>query len=440
MQQRLSEEYENYEPEVSVWPYVLLGFIVPLVPFLSHFLLIENYVPAIEGNAFNVLYMLPIAALYFITAYVVRTSRGSILLLLDGLFYFFITLFYWGIKTKNGDQLSYSLCTLISPAFLAPLSYAFYAKRKRLPLWALSLLLTLLAAALMLSYLILCHSVTERAKLISYLLISLLALVSLLTFFVTRRMESTPAFIMVPLALFAFLTLMTGNGFEKSLISARSFFIYLLIEIISSYAFWFSVSFVVIYQALSHKSSFRNIGIAFEDKDKEYTEEKESTDFYPEGYKPYPNDDKDYRTAYPPQNSRFSNDNKEEAKPESEPEMEERRAPAERDYYDDRPQRRPRPRRRVVEYYDYDDDYDMDYEDRRYRERRERDEYDDRRERSRTRDYYDDRRELPSRDYDDRRHREVRDLDYEDDPRSQYDKWYNLIKGDDRNQMPRRDR
>lgn len=427
MQQRLSEEYENYEPEVSVWPYVLLGFIVPLVPFLSHFLLIENYVPNIEGTAFNVIYMFPIAALYFISSYVVRTSKGSSLLIVDGIFYFFITLFYWALKTKNGESFLYSLCIIISPSFLAPLSYAFYAKRKRLPMWHLILLLTLLSLGLMMTYLIISQTQTGNVKHISYSMLSLLLLIAFFTFFVTRRMESTPAFIMIPLSLYAFLTLLIGNGFISSLTSARSFFIYFLMEIISSYSFWFSVSFIVIYQALSHKSSFRNIGISFEDKEVDYTEEKDNADFYPEGYRAYQNDDKDYRTAYPPKSSRFSNDYKEEVKPVQydvkDEDIKERRAPVERDYYDDRPQRRPRPRRRVVEYYDYDDDYDMDYDDRRYRERRERDDFDDR----------------PSRGTEERRHREVKDLDYEDDPRSQYDKWYELIKGDDKIPPSRRD-
>ncbi len=429
MQQRLSEEYENYEPEVSIWPYVLLGFVVPLVPFLSHFLSIESYTPSIDGNAFNTIYMLPIAALYFIAAYVVRTSRGSMLFMLDGIFYFFITLFYWGIKTKNGDSFTYPLCVLLSPSFLSFLAYAFYAKRKRLPVWALVLLLTLLSALLMISYLAFSHSTTGKVQAISYMMVSLLALLAFLTFFVTRRMEATPPFIMIPLALYAFLSLMIGNGFEGALFSIRSFFIYLLSETISSYAFWFSISFVVIYQALSHKSSFRNIGIVFEDKERDYTEDKESSEFYPDGYKPCPNDDKDYRTAYPPRSSRFSNDSQESVKSEpertAEPDINERRASSERDYYDNRYEPRPRPRRRVVEYYDYDDDYDRSYDDRRSRDRR---------------DDYNDRRELPPRDYDAKGHREVRDLDYEDDPRSQYDKWYDLIKGDDKTQPLRRDR
>ena len=429
MQERLHEEYENYEPEVSIWPYVLLGFIVPLVPFLSHILLERSYSAEIEGMLFNFLYMLPIASLYFIASYVVRTSRSSVLLIFNGLLYFFITLFYWGSRNINSAEFIYSFGVLSSPAFLAPLSYAFYAKRKRLPGWGTTLLVSIAFLACTILYLFMKVKPTGLVGLISYSLPSLVLLVALLTFFVNRRMESTPPFIMIPLSLAAFLTLLIGNSFLRSTVSAVRFFTYLSLQLISSYSFWYAVSIIVVYQALSHKSSFRNIGINFESKDTEYTEEKDSSaDFYPEGYKEY---DKDYRTAYPPKSSRFDDTAKES---EEEPQKEEiKTPPRERyeerrnddDYYYDEPRRRRRPVRRVVEYYD---DYDDDEYDRRRRRDDER--------------YYRDRNDS---DYDDREYRSrssrVRDLDYEDDPRHEYDKWYDLIKGDDRKpNPPRRDR
>ena len=32
--ERISDLYEDFEPEIRVWPYVALGFLIPLVPIL----------------------------------------------------------------------------------------------------------------------------------------------------------------------------------------------------------------------------------------------------------------------------------------------------------------------------------------------------------------------------------------------------------------------
>ena len=443
--QRISEEYENYEPEVSVWPYVLLGFLVPLVPFFSYLLMAKHGFADSGALIWNILFMVPIALLFFSSAYVVRTSEGSISYIFIGVLYFFITLFFWG---SRGGATVYPLGLMIAPSFLPPLSYAYYAKRKRRPAWAPILILTAISEALIIVYFAL-----RRAGgiygFVCYSIPVLAAAIALLTFAVTRRMENTPWFIMIPLSLIAFFSLFMGDGFIGASSDIRELLIYILKEIASSYVFWYSVSVIITYQALSHKSFFRNIGMNInEEKSTEYREEEgEKEPFFPEGYKQPPKEPPfrtaDYRTAYPPRMSRFEEQSaadEEKSRP-SDPDddrYEERPRRSRDDYYEE-----PRPRRRYRDYDDDDDYYERPLRRERYRD--DYDEYDDgyyperRRQRPSDDDYYrerdrrdryDDRRRYLPRYEDERPRRAVRDLDYEDDPRSQYDKWYDLIKGD----------
>ncbi len=451
--QRISEEYENYEPEVSVWPYVLLGFLVPLVPFLSYLLMAKHGFADSGTLIWNVLFMVPIALLFFASAYVVRTSEGSLSYIFIGVLHFFLTMFYWA--GRSGDT-AYPLGLMIAPSFLSPLAYAYYAKRKRKPAWTSVLILTALSSALIILYFAL-RKADGLYGLVCYSIPSLVLAISLFTFAVTRRMENTPWFIMIPLSLIAFFSLLMGDGFITASADIRELLIYILKEVASSYVFWYSVSIIITYQALSHKSYFRNIGQQpmTEEKSTEYKEDEEPRPFFPEGFKGNekepPFRTADYRTAYPPRKSRFEEQNKEDSgaeKPSDDEDesYEERPRRQRREYYDE-----PRPRSRR-DYRDYDED---DYCERPLRRERYRDydEYDDdyymerRRQRPSDDDYYrerdqreryDDRRRYLPRYEEDRPRRSVRDLDYEDDPRSQYDKWYDLIKGDNPDNDDRR--
>ncbi len=405
--------------------------------------------------------MFPIAAMLFVTAYAVRTAKGTVLYIFIGMMYFFIVLFRWA---SLGGASAFPLGLMVSPAFLPPLAYAYFAKRRRLSGWVSVIILTALSAMLVLLYFAFSLRPSGVYGIICYLFPSLVIAIALLTAAVTRRMENTPWFIMIPLSVLTALSLLMGDGFISSSGSIRSLFVYLLSEIVSGYQFWFMVSVVITYQALSHKSYFRNIGIDFSSSESASVKEDPSTEpFFPEGYREEPSqprrssvDPADFRTAYPPRVSRFGG---REEKPEREDrdERDERNARHDdesgrcrrRDDYseDDRRYREDAAERRRYRdsyddygYDDYRDRPDRGYDDREGRCRRYRDDpyYDDRR-------YIDDddrprRRRIRYDEDDDRYRRPVRDLDYEDDPRSRYDKWYDLIRGDGAEDPDRRRR
>lgn len=433
------EEYEKYEPELRIWPYVLLGFIVPLVPFGCNIILFKEGYLAEYNFLYELLNYVIISSSYFITANVIRTSKGSWALSLNGCFYFVTQLVFWTFYKIKGVEpypLHLPFLVAIVPAFIFLLSYAFFAKRSRLAAWGTSTLLSMVSALSMFAYFFLSKS-TEIERTFYLVYISLLFALSLFTFFVTKRSEAAPWYINIVLILFVFASITVTPGFSSSLVSGHDAILFIFKTLGTSYLMWLMISFCFFYAGLGMKSCFKTLNKE-EDLDELVTRVNNSV--MPDERPNYDNSSRQY--SFPPATNRFV-DEEEEEKPVKKPSVEE-------DFLDDRDRRRPsdnyRQRDRRERYCPEDDDYYDDYRpsrERDYYPRNRRDDYyDDRSYREeeryrRQRDYYDDR---PSR-YEDERYSRPRQerLDKRDDyylPRddrrrrhSSEDKWYDLLRG-----------
>ncbi len=259
------EEYENYEPDLKVWPFILLGFLVPLVPFVCNILLANIGV----GIGYNLLLCifdyLIIAAAFFVTAHVVRTSHKSWILALEGGIYFLIQLGFWSFYKLDGVvgyPLGLPFVIAIIPSFLLLLAYAFYAKRSRLPAWGTCSLLSMFLGILFFVYIYLTSTPIDVIA-ITYLIFSaLLVVLSLLTMFVTKRSEVAPWYINIILVLFVFTSLFISPSFPDVLageINIGTISTYLLQSIATNYVLWLLISLCFIYAGLAMKSCFKSV-------------------------------------------------------------------------------------------------------------------------------------------------------------------------------------
>ena len=269
---------------------------------------------------------------------------------------------------------------------------------------------------------------------------SLLVVLSLSIFFVTRRTDSSPWFITFILFLLVLASFTLYPGFVGAIESKESIISYILKVFLFSSTLWYTLSFLFVFSALAGKSSYKKSIVEEDVEEHTISPNSENDNQYEE---------REDRYTAPPEYSRFDrkDEKQEEKKVKDEPETkippnskkqadtppkddkwyefikggvnEETQREERRDsYYSSREnERRDNRDRDRDDYYYRDRDYDRRNDD--YRPRSDRYRYDDR---DRDRDYYSPRRRDDDRDYYPRRY----------DDRSNYDDRDNRRYSDDR--------
>lgn len=437
------EEYDRYEPDLKVWPFILLGFLVPLVPFICNIMLENAGIMKGSGLFYGILNYIVIAVAFFTAAGVVRTAKGSWVLALDGLIYFLIEMSFWAYYKINGFALAQvPFVIAIIPSFILLLSYAFFAKRSKLPAWGTSTIISLIFAAIFSAYIYMEFGIDSYQGILYFVFSLLLALLALFTFFVTKRSETTPFYINIVLIAFIVLSFFIEPSFNDIIsngTNAGEIAIHILKMIATSYRFWLLVSICFIYAGLAMKSCFKTL---------------KRDDDVPASVEPL----QEVSRYTPPANFQPSKERERDDYGYN-PQREERPYQERQSYVDERAYQERRettgyPQDRYDNRYDsyqnppVRERYDARYDDRRYddgyqnqpydnRDRRDSYRYDDRPQYDdRNRDYY----EPPKDSYrgrDDRPmlERDERRQSYNNDQyRSQYrdnkeDKWYDLLRG-----------
>ncbi len=304
------DDYEDFEPEISIWPFLLLSFLLPLVPFIMNIVLGRDGFSFFLAAEYAVTF-LPL----FSTALSMKDGEKAWTFLLSSASYFFLILIQWAslkIKENSGYVLGIPFATAISPISLSLIAFTFFNKRRRNN-W-LGWAVVGCALSLLLTYL----TYSETKSLLNTCYPALVLLLSLLIFFVTRRTESTPWYIVTVLVLLTISSFTLYPSFSDVLLSSSTAEVKLSALIkafLFSFPFWYTLSFLFVFAGLAGKSSYRKERI------EENEEETENI------VVPPLNESNRMNTSYtnPPQYSRFNPAPSEEPVRRSEPPKEEER-------------------------------------------------------------------------------------------------------------------
>ena len=424
--ERISDLYEDFEPEMRIWPYWALGLLIPLVPLCLSFSLSLSF--SWQTISKYVISTLPLV----FTAFIMKDGEKSWLLPLSGALYASLTLLLWVDSSLEG-ALSYPLgiplAFAISPSILSLAAFSFFLKRKR-GKWILPFLLSIILSSFLVALSM--YSGEERIMIYRGIYPLLLVLLSLSVAFVTRRSDSTPWFVFLLLILLLLSSSLFHSGImavlEGEAIEGASFVSSVLGVFVHDIEFWYTLTFLFVFAGLSGKSSYRTVLEDIPEK-----EEKEETE---ETFRVTTERPENMKYTYPPSSSRFSGKS-EEIKRE-EPVQEEPPRPR----YEDEP-RQSAPQ--DDKWYDFiSGGVREERRDNRSRDtyrddnRRRRDDYDDYYRDSRRDQYYRDDERIRRRDdgYYRDGYRDIMDDDrrYVDERRYRDDRRYR-----DRDEYPRRD-
>ena len=424
--ERISDLYEDFEPEMRIWPYWALGLLIPLVPLCLSFSLSLSF--SWQTISKYVISTLPLV----FTAFIMNDGETSWLLPLSGALYASLTLLLWVDSSLEG-ALSYPLgiplAFAISPSILSLAAFSFFLKRKR-GKWILPFLLSIILSSLL--FVLSIYSGDGGIMIYRGIYPLLLVLLSLSVAFVTRRSDSTPWFVFLLLILLLLSSSLFHSGImavlEGEAIEGASFVSSVLGVFVHDTEFWYTLTFLFVFAGLSGKSSYRTVVEDIPEK-----EEKEETE---ETFRVTTERPENIKYTYPPSSSRFSGKS-EEIKRE-EPVQEEPPRPR----YEDEP-RQSAPQ--DDKWYDFiSGGVREERRDNRSRDtyrddnRRRRDDYDDYYRDSRRDQYYRDDERIRRRDdgYYRDGYRDIMDDDrrYVDERRYRDDRGYR-----DRDEYPRRD-
>lgn len=415
------EDYEDFEPEIRTWPYILLSFLVPLIPFVLNIVLgRDGFTPVLLIG--YVTAVLPL----FSAALSIKDGERAWLLAVSSGIYFIYILIMWASMKMNGAMgypLGIPFSDAVSPVLLPVTAYAFFNKRRRRNWLGWAVLGFILSAVFLFS--------AYREGIARTLYPGLVLLLTLTIFPVTRRTESTPWYINIILVLLILSSLTLYPGLVETFTSGdiHSTISIMVRCLLYSFPFWYTLSFLFVFSSLAGKSSYRKTTVPDDTDESETITVPPVTPATGYGY------------TNPPEYSRFT--------PQSRP------RPDEKQYTrpeEDRPESQSQPARQTEvkddKWYDFLEggvknssnsgsrSYDESGRDRDYyrdRDReRERDRYYDERDRDRDRGrcydderryrddrYYDERRSYPERyrddRYDDRDYYRDRDRRYYDD-------------------------
>ena len=328
--ERISDLYEDFEPEMRIWPYWALGLLIPLVPLLLSFSLSSSL--TWQGISKYAISTLPL----IFTACIMKDGEKSWLLPLSGAFYASLTLILWVESSLEGAisyPLGIPLAFAISPSVLSLVSYSFFLKRKR-GKWILSFLLSLILS--LICALLSIFSGEEGIMIFRGIYPILLSLTSLSIIFVTRRSDSTPWFVFLLLILLLLSSSLFHSGImaltEGRTVENASFVSAVLGVFVHDTEFWYTLTFLFVFAGLSGKSSYRTVV--------EDVPEKEASDDVVESFtvKSERNDGAKY--SYPPSSSRFApgkEDNDREEVIREERREERREKESQRPVYEDEP-------------------------------------------------------------------------------------------------------
>ena len=424
--ERISDLYEDFEPEMRIWPYWALGLLIPLVPLCLSFSLSLSF--SWQTISKYVISTLPLV----FTAFIMKDGEKSWLLPLSGALYASLTLLLWVDSSLEG-ALSYPLgiplAFAISPSILSLAAFSFFLKRKR-GKWILPFLLSIILSSLL--FVLSIYSGDGGIMIYRGIYPFLLVLLSLSVAFVTRRSDSTPWFVFLLLILLLLSSSLFHSGImavlEGEAIEGAGFVSAVLGVFVHDTEFWYTLTFLFVFAGLSGKSSYRTVVEDIPEK-----EEKVETE---ETFRVTTERPENMKYTYPPSSSRFSGKS-EEIKRE-EPVQEDPPRPR----YEDEP-RQSAPQ--DDKWYDFiSGGVREERRDNRSREtyrddnRRRRDDYDDFYRDSRRDQYYRDDERIRRRDdgYYRDGYRDIMDDDrrYVDERRYRDDRGYR-----DRDEYPRRD-
>ena len=294
--ERISDLYEDFEPEMRIWPYWALGLLIPLVPLCLSFSLSLSFSWQTISK-----YVISTIPLVF-TAFIMKDGEKSWLLPLSGALYASLTILLWVDSSLEGAisyPLGIPLAFAISPSILSLAAFSFFLKRKR-GKWILPFLLSFLLSSSLVALSM--YSGEEGIMIYRGIYPLLLVLLSLSVAFVTRRSDSTPWFVFLLLILLLLSSSLFHSRImavlEGEAIEGVSFVSSVLGVFVHDTEFWYTLTFLFVFAGLSGKSSYRTVVEDIPEK-----EEKEETE---ETFRVTTERPENMKYTYPPSSSRFS--------------------------------------------------------------------------------------------------------------------------------------
>ena len=296
--ERISDLYEDFEPEMRIWPYWALGLLIPLVPLCLSFSISFSF--SWQAISKYVVSTLPL----IFTAFIMKDGEKSWLLPLSGALYASLTLVLW-VESSLEGALSYPLgiplAFAISPSILSLAAFSFFLKRKR-GKWILPFLLSFLLSSSLVALSM--YSGEEGIMIYRGIYPLLLVLLSISVLFVTRRSDSTPWFVFLLLLLLLISSSLFHSGImsiaEGEVIEGASFVSSVLGVFVHDTEFWYTLTFLFVFAGLSGKSSYRTVVEDIPEKEEVIDDEVEDT------FRVRSERSEDVKYTYPPSSSRFS--------------------------------------------------------------------------------------------------------------------------------------
>ncbi len=260
---KYTEDYEDFEPEMRIWPFLLLSVMIPLIPFSMNIFLGRGFSFFLALN--YVMAVLPLLS----ASLCMKDGERAWLFPLSSALYLLLTLVEWAVAKKTGNggiyPLSVPFALALTPSLLPLVALSFFNKRRRSPWlgWAI--------VALFMSSILtfLTYSEVSDSSFLWVFYPVLMVLLSLMLFPLTRRTESTPWYftlLLVLLILSSFTlypsfsrTVLTGSFSQALSVCVRCF--------LFSFQFWYTLSFLFVFSALAGKSRYRRNSSADEDAD-----------------------------------------------------------------------------------------------------------------------------------------------------------------------------
>lgn len=119
------EDYEDFEPEMRTWPFLLLSLLLPLIPLVLNILLGSGFTPFLVLDYVTAL--LPL----FCTALSIKDGERAWSLIVSSALYWAVVLVEWAL-TKLGGEAGYPMgipfILALTPGLLPLMAYTFFAR------------------------------------------------------------------------------------------------------------------------------------------------------------------------------------------------------------------------------------------------------------------------------------------------------------------------